>query len=235
MERTRKQGHVEERDIALFGLIAPHIRNAMELSSRLADQHRRASLFDLLESDPHEGLVLISPKGLLVEANSEAWRILGAQDGLALEEGRLRTWKAADDRTLRGLIAEAAESGAGAGVGPGGLIALSRPSGALPYLLRVAPWSLDFDREGEAVAAAVWIADPEAQGRAAQADLCAAFGFSAREAELAASLSAGRNLAETATAMAISRNTARVHLAHVFAKTGVSTQGDLLRLLRSMP
>jgi DNA-binding CsgD family transcriptional regulator len=45
-----------------------------------------------------------------------------------------------------------------------------------------------------------------------------------------ASLFAGRTLAETAATLSITRPTAKTHLEHIFLKTGVTRQAELMRL-----
>jgi DNA-binding CsgD family transcriptional regulator len=50
------------------------------------------------------------------------------------------------------------------------------------------------------------------------------------ETKVLASLFAGRTLAETATTLGITRPTAKTHLGHIFGKTGVTRQAELMRL-----
>ena len=49
--------------------------------------------------------------------------------------------------------------------------------------------------------------------------------------ELLQLLSTGKSLEEAASARGISMNTARSHIKHIFAKTGVSRQGELVRMM----
>ncbi|MEH3160181.1 MAG: LuxR C-terminal-related transcriptional regulator [Sphingomonas taxi] len=58
-----------------------------------------------------------------------------------------------------------------------------------------------------------------------------AFDLTPSEAELAALLMAGHSVESAAAARDCSPSTLRVHLRHVFAKTGVSRQSDLVALL----
>ncbi len=232
VNRGARQGHVDETDVSRFELLAPHIRNAISLSTQLAPTKSRASLYDLLDLRGTKGLILLSADGRIVETNTEADRILGQNDGLAAADGYLRANKAADTRHLRQLVSSAAAAAAGSG----GAISLMRPSGALSYLLRVTPWPLHLDGTPETIAAAVLVTDPEHLSRRPdRADLQAFLGLSVREAELAVHLSQGKSRSEAAAAMGISANTARVHLTNIFEKTGVSSQSDLLRLLLSIP
>ncbi|MBY0398607.1 MAG: helix-turn-helix transcriptional regulator, partial [Thermoleophilia bacterium] len=61
------------------------------------------------------------------------------------------------------------------------------------------------------------------------------FGFTPAEAALAVDILAGNDLAASATRRRITRNTARVHLRHLFEKTGTRRQAELVRLLLLCP
>jgi DNA-binding CsgD family transcriptional regulator len=60
--------------------------------------------------------------------------------------------------------------------------------------------------------------------------VAAAFGLTPAETRLLADLFGGRTLNETAAALGITRPTAKTHLEHIFLKTGVTRQADLMRL-----
>ncbi len=80
-----------------------------------------------------------------------------------------------------------------------------------------------------AAVAAVFIgAPPDAQDGADA--VAAAFGLTPAETRLLASLFAGRTLAETAATLGIAGTTAKTHLEHIFSKTGVTRQTELMRL-----
>ncbi len=61
--------------------------------------------------------------------------------------------------------------------------------------------------------------------------LRALFGLTPAEARLARALFDGADLAAAATALGIAPNTAKVHLAHIFEKTGARRQGALIKLM----
>jgi DNA-binding CsgD family transcriptional regulator len=80
-----------------------------------------------------------------------------------------------------------------------------------------------------AAVAAVFIGAPvDEQDGAAMAS--AAFGLTPAETRVLKSLLAGRTLTDTAMALGITRSTANAHLDHIFGKTGVTRQADLIRL-----
>jgi DNA-binding CsgD family transcriptional regulator len=77
--------------------------------------------------------------------------------------------------------------------------------------------------------AAVFIGAPPDAQEGADA-LAAAFGLTAAETKVLAGLCAGRTLIETAGALDITRPTAKTHLEHIFLKTGLTRQAELMRL-----
>ena len=58
----------------------------------------------------------------------------------------------------------------------------------------------------------------------------AAFGLTPAETRVLTCLLVGRTLAETATTLGIAVATAKTHLEHIFSKTGVTRQADLMPL-----
>jgi DNA-binding CsgD family transcriptional regulator len=80
-----------------------------------------------------------------------------------------------------------------------------------------------------AAVAAVFIGAPPDVQEGADA-VAAAFGLTPAETKVIASLFAGRTLDETAATLGITRPTAKTHLEHIFLKTGVTRQAELMRI-----
>ena len=78
---------------------------------------------------------------------------------------------------------------------------------------------------------AVFISDPEQSTAPPREVLGQLFGFTPAESDLALFLAKGLSLDEASAALDIRRNTARAHLRSIFAKTGVSRQAMLVRLI----
>jgi DNA-binding CsgD family transcriptional regulator len=118
-----------------------------------------------------------------------------------------------------------------AGIGKTGLaIRLSEPE-VPPIFAHVLPLTgSDFrTRLQPAAVAAVFIgAPPDAQDGADA--LAAAFGLTPAETKVLSSLFARCTLVETAAYLGIARPTAKTHLEHIFLKTGVTRQAELMRL-----
>jgi DNA-binding CsgD family transcriptional regulator len=130
---------------------------------------------------------------------------------------------------LRSAVALAAANEAGIGK-PGLAIRLTEPD-MPPVFAHVLPLAgSDFRTRLQPTAvAAVFIgAPPDAQEGADS--VAAALGLTPAETKVLASLFAGRTLVEAATTLGITRPTAKTHLEHIFLKTGVTRQAELMRL-----
>jgi DNA-binding CsgD family transcriptional regulator len=171
--------------------------------------------------------VVLTNEGGTIHANRVAEHML--DEGSPIVQGILQATGPSAASELRGALALAA--GNEAGIGKTGLAI--RPSGpdVPPILAHVLPLTGSEFRtrlQPSAVAAVFIGAPPDAQDGADA--LAAAFGLTPAETRLLASLFAGRTLAEAATTLGITRPTAKTHLEHIFLKTGVTRQAELMRL-----
>lgn len=89
-------------------------------------------------------------------------------------------------------------------------------------------------RRAGAGAATLTLIDPLARPPAATTLWCEAFDLTPSEAAVAALLVAGHSLESAAASRGSRATTLRVHLRHLFAKTGTARQSDLVALLLRM-
>ena len=107
-----------------------------------------------------------------------------------------------------------------------------RPAGRSDLGLVIRPVPTSQWSEGQSSpCAAVFISDPDLQESASRQILGELFDLTPAEANLATLLARGLSLAEVSTAQNISQHTARAQLKSIFAKTGVSRQAELVRLV----
>lgn len=234
LQRTRRQGHVEARDIKLFDALRPHLCRAINLAEQLGT----LKSFDrfsasVLEALP-QGVFALDRKGMVRFTNDRAARILSANDGIALESGHLKTASTSDQLRLDRLVADAA-SPAPVPSTSSGWIRVARRSGRLPYAVFIAPLATsDEEFLGGGCRVLVLVHDLS-ECRAADCDmLVSMFDLTQTEARLAAALSSGHSMESAASLLRIQLTTARSHLKSIFRKTGVGRQQDLIRLLTSM-
>ncbi len=227
--RHERRGVYTERELELGGLLLPHVRRAVAISNALdvnAIKHvRMAQLLDGLRC----AVLLTDGRGAVVYANRSAELML--RDGVLIQSvcGVLRPRTPSAAAELRAAIRLASRDEAT--IGKTGLaICLTEPDAA-PVFAHVLPMTGGEFRtrlQPEAVAAVFVGAPPNEQDGADT--VAAAFGLTPAETRVLASLLAGRTLAETATTLGIAVATAKTHLEHIFSKTGVTRQADLMRL-----
>lgn len=223
---------VEDRQIALYRLIAPHLQRAAALSVQLADADigRAASAAVLDELD--RGVLLVDERCKVIFANRAAEAMLAAGEGLAASDGILRGNSMPDTSSLHGAVS--ACCGAATLSTRGSFISLSR-SGRPPLFVRISPVPPSVFPQwlGARSAAILCVTDPDHQPVPPAEELRKRFGLTRAEAVLAIEILEGDGVQAAADRMSITRATARTHLAHIFEKTGVHRQSELVRLLLS--
>ncbi|MBP1184026.1 helix-turn-helix transcriptional regulator [Methylobacterium sp. PvR107] len=171
-----------------------------------------------------QGLAVTDRCGRVQFLNRAARAYLG-RGLLRLEQGCLRGTKPADAAALRRIVADAA-------AGHGGS---ARLEGEGAPLLVAACAILPSAGAVPGGAVLLRLVDPAAARLPTAAMLQEQFGFTPAEAALAGDILAGNDLAASAARRRITRNTARVHLRHLFEKTGTRRQAELMRLLLLCP
>jgi DNA-binding CsgD family transcriptional regulator len=227
--RNERQGIITEREIELGKLLLPHVRRAVTISKvldvRTIEGTRMAEALDALRC----AVVLTNEHGIILHANRVAEHMLDAGGPIHSAKGTLQAIAPSAASELRSAITLAACNEAG--IGKTGLaIRLTEPD-VPPIFAHVLPLTgSDFrTRLQPAAVAAVFIGTPpDAQDGADT--LAAAYGLTPAETRVLASLFAGRTLAEAAATLGIAATTAKTHLEHIFLKTGVTRQAELMRL-----
>lgn len=164
----------------------------------------------------------------LIDAGGQALRTTAAFDAL-LPGGDAR-WSTLPGERMR---VDAAVARATAAVAPvAAAVRFRRGDGARMLLLvaRPIPWATRLIHAPAGVATATLI-DPAQRLSPVPRLWREAFDLTPSEAALAALLMEGHSVESAAAARDCSPATVRVHLRHVFAKTGVSRQSDLVALL----
>jgi DNA-binding CsgD family transcriptional regulator len=231
VEFTRRHGHPEDDTVETFTRITPHIANAWRVSGLIGMLDDAKGLIEMLVGQRLCGLVGLRGDGSVLFMNAAAEEAIRCDDGLAVVDGLLRAARAANDRTLQEIIGRVLHSGPDAPPDGGGAVAVARPSGRTPFVLRVMPSAAgEAFRAGELPAALVLIANPDQRAAPSEATLHS-LGFSPSEARIAQRLVQGRTLAEAARDLGVAHNTARAHLRSIFAKTRARSQVELVRML----
>ena len=231
VEFTPRHGHADEDIVRTFKRVTPHIANAWRISALMEQFAGATTLIETLVAQRLCGMIGLGADGSVLFMNAAAEEAIRGADGLSVADGRLRAARAANDRTLQQIIGRVLRSHSEAQPDAGGAVALARPSGRTPFVVRVMP-SAAGERfgAGELPVALVLIADPDRRAAPSDATL-RSLGFSPSEARIAQRLVQGRTLAEAARDLGMAHNTARAHLRSIFAKTRARSQVELVRML----
>jgi DNA-binding CsgD family transcriptional regulator len=224
-----RHGVITEQEIELARLLLPHLRRAATISDmldvRTIECTQMTEALDALRC----AVVLMDGRGGILHTNRSAEHMLRDGGPIQSVQGILQASAPTAASELRAALALAARNEAG--IGKTGLaIRLTEPD-MPPIFAHVLPLTgSDFrTRLHPAAVAAVFISAPPDEQDGAET-VAAAFGLTPAETRVLASLFAGLTLAETAAALRIAGTTAKTHLEHIFLKTGVTRQAELMRL-----
>lgn len=226
--RHQRQGVITEREIELGRLLLPHLRKAVAISDildvRTIERARLTEALDALRC----GVVLTDGQGSILHANNSAEQMM-RNDGPIRNANRvLMASTPSATRELRSAIAQAARDETRSAETKTAIrITGDDCPPVYAHVLSMTAGDLRTRLQPEA-AAAIFIDRADELGGAAL--LARAFGLTAAEERTVESLMAGHTLAEAASHLGIAQSTAKTHLDHIFAKTGVSRQTDLVRL-----
>lgn len=214
----------------------PHVARAVTVQHRLsrAEDASAASVaaFDRLAL----GAVMVDERARPIIVNRLAERILAAGDGVRVTSGALCADSHAATARLHAAIRDTTREAAATGRTRSAGLRLARARRAAP--LDVIVVSLAGPRWGASSggpAAVVFIADPERTHVTPERLLRDLYGLTPAEARLAVRLAHGRSLTAAAADVGVSRNTAHTQLSSIYAKTGATTQPELVRLLHRGP
>lgn len=230
--RPQSAGHFSESDKGICQQLLPHFKRAIELHSRLDRIESERSLYATTVDRMFLGTVVFDETGAILRINHAAEEILKENDGLSISGGLLQANYAQENRHLQTLIRRALADNRTSAPGIGQVMSVTRPSaraklGIAVRSIPISEWSEGRHRP----AVTVFIRDPEQKSMASRDVIQELFELTPAEASLALLLADGMTLDEAADQLDIRKNTARAHLRSIFAKTGVTRQTSLVRLL----
>jgi DNA-binding CsgD family transcriptional regulator/PAS domain-containing protein len=234
--RPRAAEEFRESDVKVASILLPHLQRAAAISRRLQETGLMSgAVVELLDDNP-TGVVLMTQTGKIVFANRAVRAMAEFADGFVLRQDRIEAPREADDDLLQRLIAGATGRSDTVNAVRGGSLRLARKSGLRDYVVMVAPLRVAAEVfEWPGAVACVLITDPGAAPKRPLTMLRRLYGMTASEARVAERLMTGESPEQVAAALDIKVATARVHLAALFRKTDTHRQGELIRLLLSLP
>jgi len=216
----------------LCSLLIPHLRQSLEIFARLSRIASERMLYAGTLNQLAVGTVILDAQGRILDKDRIAEELLTQSDGLVAINGMLSLSDRSASARLHEAVQKIAERARKGEKSLVEAIRAERKSGRRDLGLIVKPAPKPRYLDGQDVpAVVVFINDPDHRTAMAPAALGKLFGLTPAEAAFCVLLGDGLTLDEAAQELSISRNTARAHLRSIFAKTGVSRQTMLVRLI----
>jgi DNA-binding CsgD family transcriptional regulator/PAS domain-containing protein len=232
--RQDSRGYFTEEQVGLLRNLAPHIRRAITISDlldlRIVERQAFAAVIDSLPT----GICIVGEGGEILHANAAAKRMLQSKGPIRSDGGRLSGLRKEGTAELMTAIATAQDNEAAIGAQGIG-VPLSHADGraAIAHVLPLAHGDIRTRLVPQALAAVFVNGDAPVSFASLDA-IARSFDFTASETRLAHLLVVGKTISEAAAEMGIGETTARTHLQHLFFKTGVSRQVDLVSMLNRL-
>ena len=243
LQRSPSQGHFSPAEIETISRIGPHVINALAVRAALRREKARSAGLNALLEDNQVAAVLLGLSGEVLHLTDPARDLLNSNDGLSISSGDKRLRCRYNAENMRAWIskvlalANPRSAFSRPGDTTGMALAVVRPSGLPPYILRAVPRN---SRPGlltpaqHYVGACIVIVDPSQRRAVDRLALKAAFGLDDVDADLALALCSGYSLVQYAKEARCAYETARWRLKRIFAATGVSSQHELVACIFSL-
>jgi DNA-binding CsgD family transcriptional regulator/PAS domain-containing protein len=218
-----------DQDAATMRLLAPHVRRAVKIIDILDVSKIEVDTLVATLDTFIAGVVIVGEHGRILHANDAARRMLSEREPITAIDGILSARNAAANQELSAAIRLARDNEAQ--IGSSGLgVPLRCDEPSVAHVLPLARGNVRTRLMPQATAA-VFVTRAERESSADIRALARNFDLTAAELRLLEQLTRNATLTDAARTLHISQETARTHLAHIFSKTGVSRQADLLTLV----
>ena len=224
-------------------ILVPHLSRALGVMYHLrVAQFRTAASLAALDRLAG-GVLLLGGESQVIFVNRAAHRILSGADGLTVRSARFRgggqyltSSRPATRARIEAAIADCLDERILRVPHFSRGVSVQRRSGPRNLVLQFSPLPVknEFCAEDGEARAIVFVNDPDDAIAIAPAKLKALYGLTPAESRLALQICRGETLASAARSSAIRPTTARSQLASIFAKTQVSRQAELVRLLLAL-
>ncbi|MCB1688381.1 MAG: helix-turn-helix transcriptional regulator [Halioglobus sp.] len=230
--RRASEARFRTRERALLDLLTPHLRLSIEIYAKLNRMTSERDLYAGAVNQLSVATIILDERGRLLTTNAVGQALLDQGEGLSLREGRLHIEGRDINKELQQALATIIRAQLQGETSLVRALRVPRSAGRSDLGLVIRPVPASQWSEGQSSpSAAVFISDPDLQESTSGQILGELFDLTPAEANLATLLARGLSLAQVSSAQTISQHTARAQLKSIFAKTGVSRQAELVRLV----
>jgi DNA-binding CsgD family transcriptional regulator/PAS domain-containing protein len=233
--RSGQAPRYEEREIALFKLLSPHVCRALAISDALDIRVLRSEMLERTLDGLVSGVYLTTRDGRVVYMNSAAERQVKTGNSIRIVNNRIFLSDPATRATLSKAMDEAARDD-GDQDNSGHSLAIPDVAGGPGYvatLLAVAHGQRRDIVAPFAASVALFTKDPIETPLLPGEAFARLYHLTGGELRVLLALAQGLGGKEAADMLGISEPTVRTHLQHIYSKTDTVRQSDLLRLFQN--
>lgn len=230
--RRRSEPRFNEEERQFLARITPHLNRAIQVYAALNRATTERDVYAGAVSQLAVATIILDEQARLLNANPVAQALLDEADGLLVRDQKLRIKGREADRALQDALQSIIRAQQQGQASVARALRVPRSGARANLGLVVRPVSAPEWGQGQSSpCVAVFISDPDSVEPASQQTLSELFDLTPAEANLAILLARGLSLAEISEVQNISQHTARAQLKSIFAKTEVSRQAELVRLV----
>ena len=230
--RSASEARFKTTERQLLTFLTPHLSRAIEIYAKLNRMTSERDLYAGAVNQLSVASIILDEQGRMLTTNAVGRALLDQGEGLSLRDGHLHIEGRDINKELQEALTNIIRAQLHGETSVVRALRVPRPGGRSDLGLVVRPVPASQWSEGQvSPSAAVFISDPDLQESTSRPILGALFELTPAEANLATLLARGLSLAQVSVAQNISQHTARAQLKSIFAKTGVSRQAELVRLV----
>ena len=227
-DKSRTEFTASESHILEF--LAPHLQRAFKLHLWFSKLKAHSAGVEAALDTLQTGMILLGPRGEIVLMNRSARTLIEEHNGLLATRAGLQAEQRVETSALMRKIQDAVRTSKGKGSSAGGTVLVSRRN-ERPLEIQISPIHTSIGETSPKVAAVAFVKDPRKHQRPEVEMLRALYQLTPAECRIALLMSDGHSPRHIAETTGVSTNTVRSQVKSIFSKTGVSRQGELIRLL----
>ena len=222
---------LEEEHRELLTLLMPHLKNCLRIRHALGLAENRVRNAEAMLDASATASILLDGDGRIVHMNESAQQIAIACDGFSVNIDRIVPTDQSRRSEFKALITACTAANLD---NTGAAITLNRSSRKRPLQVLVTPVRL-IDKHHASVRVLILATDPDHAIHFPDAILRHTYGLTPAETDIANALLTGFSLEEIAQLRKVSVSTVRSQMKGLMGKTDTQRQGDLIRLLSTLP